>query len=944
MPPPTKAERHFAQALTAQGFAGTVSIAPGDRVVMATDNSIYQLLPGAVVYPRDEADLALIARLLDQPEFHGVTVRPRGGGTGTNGQSLGGGITVDCSRHMTRILDIDVAARRVRVQPGVIKDQLNAALRPHGLFFAPELSTSSRATIGGMISTDACGQGSCAYGKTSTHVLSLRAALIGGEVIQTQRAPHVPGTGRSGAVLETLDTLSRDQAELIAQRFPKLNRTLTGYDLAHIRQGDSIDPAAVICGSEGTLALISEATLNLLPIPAATALLLVFYPDFQAALRDAREMASLGATSVETIDSRVLGLAREEPGFAAVAHLFPVADAAGVNIVEFTGDDAGALTDHVTTLRDRLAAGPGRLAVTQTQGADVARVWGLRKASVGLLGRARGSKRPLPFVEDCAVPPERLEPFIAGFRAILDREGLDYGMFGHVDAGVLHVRPALDLTDPAQEVLIRRITDEVVALVHQHGGLLWGEHGKGVRSEYVPEVFGPLYPALQQIKAAFDPRNQLNPGKIATPDDSALWQIDGVPTRGQMDRQVPEGLRADHASAFACNGNGACFNRDAGDVMCPSYKATGDRRHSPKGRASLMREWLRQGGPDGAADPDFEADVKQAMDGCLSCAACTTQCPIRVDVPKLRAGFLQSYHARHRRPLRHYALDQLEALLPYAARLPRLANLMTQGPGAALMHRIGLTALPALPLHRPPLDQLRDLETLDPARDVVLVPDAFTRFFEPQLVADLAEVLDRLGHRLRVAPYRPSGKARQVLGRVRGAAAQARAQADLLRRIDATGTRMVQIEPAITACYKTDYPEGTPRPLSPQELLATLVNDTVQAPPMRVRLLPHCSERVQGAAGHTGWREVFARFGITLHIPATGCCGMAGMWGHETVNRATSETIFAQSWQDATAPATGPEPDIILATGYSCRCQSAKVANRALQHPISLLRQLMAAG
>lgn len=941
IPTPTRSESRFLAALREEGFAGTITDAASDRVTMATDNSIYQVTPSAVVFPKDEADLAVIMRLLDQSEFHDVTIRPRGGGTGTNGQSLGGGIVVDCSRHMTRIIEIDAAGRRVRVQPGVIKDQLNDALRPHGLFFAPELSTSSRATIGGMISTDACGQGSCAYGKTSAHILSLRAALVGGEILSTRRAPldaQDAHSDRATEALRVLDTISRDEAELIEARFPRLNRSLTGYDLAHIREGDSIDAAAVLCGSEGTLALISEATLNLLPIPNATVLLLIFYPDFQAALRDAREMAELGATSVETIDSRVLNLAREEASFDQVAHLFPEDGAEGVNIVEFTGDDEGALVAQ-SRLRQEELAGPGRLVVTLATGDDVPRVWTLRKAAVGLLGRARGTCRPIPFVEDCAVPPERLEPFIGAFRAVLDREGLEYGMFGHVDAGVLHVRPALDLTDPAQEPRIRRISDEVAALARAHGGLLWGEHGKGVRSEYVPEVFGPLYPALQRIKAAFDPRGQLNPGKIAAPDDGALWKIDAVPMRGQMDRQVPDALRTAYSSAFACNGNGACFNRDVGDVMCPSYKVTGDRRHSPKGRASLMREWLRQGGVDGKADAAFEAEVKEAMEGCLSCAACATQCPIRVDVPQLRAGFLESYHSRHLRPLRHHVLYWLETLLPLAARVPRMANIITRGPGAALLRRGGLAALPALPVDRPALDLLRDdeLDTVDPTRDVVLVPDAFTAWFEPNIVEDLAVVLARAGKRLRVAPYRPSGKARQVLGHRRGAEAQMRWQAALLERIAATGAPMVQIEPAISASLRAELPSSAVRPMAPQELLAQLANRIPAIRrPLDVRLLPHCSERVRGATDIAAWRAVFERFGVTLDTPRAGCCGMAGMWGHETRNRAASEAIFAQSWEDAVASG----PDVILATGYSCRCQTAEIAGRRLRHPISLLREL----
>jgi Fe-S oxidoreductase len=567
-------------------------------------------------------------------------------------------------------------------------------------------------------------------------------------------------------------------------------------------------------------------------------------------------------------------------------------------------------------------------------------VWGLRKTAVGLLGRSGGDKRPLPFVEDCAVPPENLEPFIAGFRAILDREGLDYGMFGHVDAGVLHVRPAIDLTDPTQEPLIRRITEAVVALAATHGGLLWGEHGKGVRSEFVPEVFGPLYPSLQRIKAAFDPRNQMNPGKIATPDNSPLWKIDEVALRGQNDRTVPVEQRKAYPSAFGCNGNGACFNRTLDDVMCPSYKVTGDRRHSPKGRAGLVREWLRQGGPDGRADPQFEIEVKQAIDGCLSCGACTSQCPVRVDVPSIRAQFLDSFYRRHRRSLRDMALAHLEGLLPLAAKFRWGFNLMSDGPGAALMSAIGLTALPRMPRQQRGLRWLKqsDIDKLDPKIDVVLVPDAFTQFFEPQIVADLEAVLARLNKRLWIAAYRPSGKARKVLGRLAGFADQARRQTESLRAIAATGVPLMGLEPPVTLSYRHDYPQDMPAVALPQHMLAPLIA-ALPAQPLRHRRAASAPlQRTRAWRCRNGGVEGhFARLGIALDTPATGCCGMAGMWGHETANREKSEAIFTHSWQAA----TGPGADVILATGFSCRCQTRHIAGTDLQHPVSLLRQLL---
>jgi len=928
----------FLSALRGAGFTGELSRAASDRLVLATDNSIYQVMPQAVAFPREARDLERIAALLAEPCFHGIALRPRGGGTGTNGQSLGEGLVVDCSRHMTAILEINAAERWVRVQPGVIKDHLNAALAPHGLFFAPELSTSSRATIGGMISTDACGQGSCAYGKTSDHVLSVTAVLPGGYVLRT--APHAPGAfppGREGEILRILHRIATEQAALIAERFPKMNRSLTGYDLAHMRRSDGrIDAGAVICGSEGTLALIAEARLNLLPIPRLSALVNIFYDDFQSALRDARVLATMGATSVETVDSRVLGLARADVIWREVAAFFPDEDAKGVNLVEFTADSAEEIAAAIARLTAELAEPiNGRRGHSLATGADVGRVWAMRKKAVGLLGRASGPKRPLPFVEDCAVPPTNLDPFIAGFRAILDAEGLDYGMFGHVDAGVLHVRPALDLTDPAQEPLIRRVTEAVQALARRHGGLLWGEHGKGVRSEFVPEVFGPLYPALQEVKRAFDPRNQMNPGKIAGP--GALMAIDGVALRGQSDRQIPAARRAGYAAALSCNGNGACFAQEAAEVMCPSYKATGDRRHSPKGRAGLVREWLRQGGPDGRAEPAFEAEVKAALDGCLSCRACARACPVQVDVPSFRARFLEAWHSRHRRPLADHALARLEPLLPLAERLRPIFN--AAGPLARL---IGLHHLPEIPalnlraeLYRHGIPTLGTAARPDPARAVVIVPDAFTRFFEPALLLDLALVIRALGHEPWVAPFRPSGKPLHVLGRLAAFRKTAARQAQALERM--AGLVLVGIEPAVTLAYGDEYREAlgrrAPPVLLPQEWLAAVIDRIPEGNAGgRATLLTHCTEQTLRPGTPDAWAQVFARLGVTLERPRTGCCGMAGTWGHELRNAEISARIFSQSWADKVQ---GPD---VLATGFSCRCQAQLQAGIALRHPISFLK------
>jgi FAD/FMN-containing dehydrogenase/Fe-S oxidoreductase len=1025
--------------LRARGFEGQLSRTHADRTVLSTDNSIYQLLPQAIAFPRSTDDLVRIARIAAEPRFHALKLAPRGGGTGTNGQSLTDGLVVDLSRDMNRILAIDPVRRRVRVQAGVVKDQLNKALEPHGLFFAPELSTSNRATIGGMINTDACGQGSCIYGKTSHHVLSLTTVLLDGTVWTSrplddeELAAVEARPDRVGAIHRLVHAIHRDNAALIKERFPKLNRSLTGYDLAHIRDAEGrFNLNAILCGAEGTLGFIAEAELNVLPIPKHVALINIRYDSFDAALRDARALVAMQAASIETVDSRVLALARNDIVWHEVREFFPddpEGPAEGVNLVELLADDAADLEvqlGRVTATLEREGRTSGRRGFTvarneagtsdqrafgggaqgslrvaedgdeaEADGAQVQqapavkaveRIWGMRKKAVGLLGNMAGSRRPIPFVEDTAVPPEHLADYIAEFRAALDRRGLVYGMFGHVDAGVLHVRPAIDMTDPAQAPLIRAISDEVVALTRKYGGVLWGEHGKGVRSEYTPAFFGPLYPCLQQIKAAFDPHDQLNPGKIAAPADGSLLRIDEVPTRGARERTIPVGVRESYDNALHCNGNGACYDFDLDAAMCPSWKGMRERRHSPKGRASVLREWLRLMVTEGA-DPveeaarlratpawrtlparivntigkhrgayDFSHEVKEALDGCLACKACAGQCPIKVDVPSFRAKFYELYHGRYLRPAKDGLVAAIEHLLPWAARLPVFYNLAVGSPpGRLLTKQLGLVALPQLSglqleheiasrgIRMATPQALAALSAEERARSVVVVQDAFTSHFETRLVLDLVDLLARLGFVPWLAPFQPNGKPMHVHGFLGRFERVATRNATMLRALAAENVPLVGLDPSMTLTYRSEYKalgaDCVPKVQLVQEWLAQhldkLPEPSGSPEQSSYLLLPHCTERTNAAGSLGDWQCVFRRLGLELTVLASGCCGMAGTYGHDARHRATSERIYALSWQEKVA-AHG-RGGRLLATGYSCRSQAKLVDGIILSHPVQIL-------
>ncbi|MFO1367950.1 MAG: FAD-binding and (Fe-S)-binding domain-containing protein [Marinagarivorans sp.] len=997
---PTSLTQQFLHTLQALGFKGDIQSDYASRSVLATDNSIYQVLPQAVLYPKDQQDLVYILELAATTTFKELVLSPRGGGTGTNGQSLTAGIMVDLSKHMNQILAIDPERRTARVQAGVVKDQLNAALKPHGLFFAPELSTSNRATLGGMINTDASGQGSVLYGKTRDHVLSLSTVLLGGQVWQSEAIDDAEldslcaRTDRVGQIHQLLRDIDAQHGELIKAKFPPLNRCLTGYDLAHIRDEQGrFNLNNILCGSEGTLGFISEATLNCLPIPKHTALVVVTYPDFNAALRHANALMSAQPASIETVDSTVLNLAMQDNAWLEVAEFFPSSGAPvqGINLVEFIGDELETLEACLTAFAQRLEREQQELnacsGYSLVRGAaSVNKIWGMRKKAVGLLGNAAGEARPVPFVEDTAVPPEHLADYIAEFRALLDARGLRYGMFGHVDAGVLHVRPALDLKDPAQAKQIRAISDEVAALTYKYGGLLWGEHGKGVRSEYAPQFFGELYPQLQRIKAAFDPNNQLNPGKIATPSaHSALLKIDEVSMRGEFDRQIAVNNWQGFSEAVYCNGNGACYNWAANDPMCPSWKVSRDRVQSPKGRASLIREWLRQMAAEGADamallnkprhwlrevlelplrlrnrrqdTSDFSHEVKASMNTCLACKSCVGQCPIKVDVPEFRSKFLALYHLRYPRPLKDYLVASLEFGLPWAAKVPKLYNgLMGFGPIKTLLSKVvgfedgplltGINLQQALSAQGIPLATPQSLAALSAeqkSRALVLVQDAFTSYFETQVVIDSALLLQKLGFYPLLAPYQANGKPLHVHGFLRAFKKVAAQHTQALNALARADLPLVGIDPAMSLCFRSEYRkhlDGTlPQVLLLQEFLHARRSElTAQAASQeRFKLFPHCTEKTNAPSSSGQWQQVFKALGLELDVVATGCCGMSGTFGHESANLAASKTLFAMSWE---APLK-QHGDTALVTGYSCRSQSLRQLGVKPLHPVQgLLKHL----
>lgn len=963
----------FRSSLSLSGFEGDLELGLGAREVAATDNSIYHVRPAAIAYPRCAEDLNRIVQAANAHPSARIPLCPRGGNTGTNGQSLGRGVIIDFSRYMNRIIaiDADAAGGTVKVEPGVVLDQLNAALSDIGLFFPPMVSTASRATIGGMVATDASGKGSRKYGKTSNYVEQIELVLSDGKnwTVAPMSGDQAEALSREeglvGAIHREVLRVARENEREIAAVFPDMNRGLTGYNLQQLfdSKADRFCLAPLLAGSEGTLAITKSITVRVIPNPAAKALAVVRYDSFEGGLRDVQRLLRSDPVAIEIIDDNVLSVARSDIIWADISSVLgddPKDRTRAISFVEFAGSSAEVEVglQAIARLADQKPAAQIDIKIVM-DGPAIVSLWKLREKSVGLLAKLAGNRQGVPFVEDTAVPPHHLPNFVSEFRDVLDRHGLKYGMFGHADVGCLHVRPFLDMKDASQASLIRPISDEIAALTKSYGGLLWGEHGRGFRGEYSPFFFGAkLFPELCKIKAAFDPNNIMNPGKLATPDpDGQLDKIDAIPFRGELDGRIADELIREFDRSVACNGNGACFSWDAKDVMCPSFKATRDRAQSPKGRAALLRTWARMVSENGAAVGNREVHeiavaTAKSLSTCLSCKGCTTFCPVNIDVPSMKSRFFERFYAERSRPPGHYLLAMLEPLLAGGQRMPKLANI--------LLHSAAITASarflgfvdpprfePASHITLPPVakpDCLAKASRTDLARTVILVEDTFTAAFDGRVMEAATELLRTLGYNVFRIPPRPNGKALYVMGMRRAFARIAHKRMEEIGSIADTGATLVGLDQATSLMFEQEYREFSVRQVRVASLDEFLLDaiKCCERPARQTggesfRLLGHCTETALRPAACENWVAIFAHVGERLTSVKVGCCGMAGMFGHERKHQTMSKRLFDLSWR----PALTGNLNQLLATGFSCRCQVERLEGHRPRHPVEALRSIV---
>ncbi|GJE29392.1 FAD-binding and (Fe-S)-binding domain-containing protein [Methylobacterium organophilum] len=931
----------------------------------ATDASIYQIMPAGVVLPKSADDIAATLRIAAE---HGVPVILRGGGTSQNGQPIGSGLVVDCSRHFNGITAYDPDQGTVTVEPGLVLERLNAWVKADGWFFPVEPSTASRCTIGGMAGNNSSGARSLRFGKMSDNVLALEALLPDGEAfgfgLTGNAASGVTGSDRAADLARRLLSLAEAHRDEIERVYPKVQRRVGGYNLdALIAPRPNL--AHLLVGSEGTLAATTAVTLKLSRLPAHRVMGVCHFPSFRAAMETTRALVDLGPVAVELVDNNVLVLGADIPLFRATLSDITRGRPNCLLLVEFAGDDRAALLRDLKRLDACMADhGFAEAVVAVPEPTRQKSVWEVREACLNIMMSMKGDAKPVSFIEDCAVPLEHLADYTDAVTEVFHRHGTRGTWYAHASVGCLHVRPILDMKQGGDVARMRAIAEEACAQVRRFKGSYSGEHGDGIsRSEFVAPMFGErLTRAFEALKDGFDPENRLNPGKIVRPlrmDDRSLMRF--RPGYAVTEPQTPALDWSDWGgfggAVEMCNNNGTCRKR-AGGAMCPSYRVTKEEQHLTRGRANTLRLAMSgQLGPDAFTGPE----MKRTLDLCVSCKACRRECPTGVDMAKMKVEFLHHYHARHGLPLKERLVAALPLYAGAAARLAPLLNLRDRVPALArLSERVaGLSARRSLPRWGRPWRETgafaRPRDVLGDGFDVVLFGDTFNRAFERENLEAAERVLRATGYR----PHRlrpPGGRRPLCCGRTWLAAGQTdRARAEARRTRDAllpyaqAGARIVGLEPSCLLTFRDEFAALLPGPETEALGRASFLFEEVLAADLKAGriVLPladqggrvahlhgHCHQKAFGAMGAVE-SVLQAVPGLDLRVIESSCCGMAGAFGYGAdmidVSLAMAELSLFPALR-----AAGPD-DLVVADGTSCRHQIGDGLGREALHVARVL-------
>jgi FAD/FMN-containing dehydrogenase/Fe-S oxidoreductase len=955
---------------------GDVLFDPFSRGRYATDASIYQIEPIGVVVPRRVDDITAAIAIARE---EGVPVLPRGGGTSQCGQTVGRALVVDTSKYLNRVAGIDAESRTAWVEPGLTLDALQKALKPHGLTFPVDISTGSRATLGGMAGNNSCGARSIRYGNMVHNVRAIDIVLADGTAAHFGEVPDDLGAiapQRYRVLIESCRRITDSvEDELRSERWPRLLRRVGGYNIDMIRphavpglnrNEPGHNMAKLLVGSEGTLGFFTRIQLDLSPIPPARVLGVCHFPTFYKAMDATRHIVKLDPAAVELVDRTMIELSREIAMFRPVVDRFVRGKPDAILLVEFAGETLEAEKRKLRQLVELMGdLGFPDSVVEATEPAFQTAIWEVRKQGLNIMMSMKGDGKPVSFIEDCAVPLEDLAEYTDRLTKVFHKYGTEGTWYAHASVGTLHVRPIINLKEPDGAKKMRAIAEEAFAMVREYKGSHSGEHGDGiVRSEFHEAMFGSkLVRAFEAVKDTFDPDGLFNPGKIVRPhrmDDRTLFRY----PPGYAPQRIETALDWSAWGGFdraaeMCNNNGECRKFDAG-VMCPSYRVTGDEQHLTRGRANTLRQALTgQLGPD-ALTSDA---MRETLDLCVSCKGCKRECPTGIDMARMKIEFRHAWNRRHGLSLKEKLIAYLPRYAPAASRVAALMNLRDRVPGLANLSErmLGFSARRSLPRWRG--DRFRDDEARNPStgKEVVLLVDTFTRYFEPENARAALRVLEAAGYRVHLpAPIdkgRPLCCGRTFLAE--GLVAEARQE---MQRVIAAlaphvarGTAIVGLEPSCLLTLKDELLAALPgrdsdalagRAMLFEEFLVAeqkagrLDALKLNALPERAALVHgHCHQKAFGAMG-----AVLAALrlvpGLDVKMIESSCCGMAGAFGYEAAHLEISMKMAELSLLPAVR-AAGSDT-LLVADGTSCRHQIHDGAGRAAIHVARVLERALA--
>ncbi len=948
-------------------LAGEVHLDQMTRLLYSTDASNYQIEPLGVVFPRNADDVIAVHTLAAR---YRVPLLPRGAGTSLAGQTVGEALVMDFSRYMRGVRAVNAEARTVRVQSGVVLGHLNAQLAPLGLMVGPDPASADRATVGGCVGNNATGMHSILYGMFGDHVRAVDVVLADGERVHF--GVDAPAHPRRTALQARVAEIVRANREEIARRYPKTWRTVAGYAL------DKIDPAApnlarLFVGAEGTLGTVVEVELGLVPRPKLTRMALLHFDAMRAALESVPRILETRPSAVELLDKMLLDMTRAHPDYARLL-TFVEGDPEAILIVEFYGETEGELSAQIENLRAHMSAGGFRGVVgVAEKPQQIANVLKVRKAGLGLLMSMRGELKPLPFIEDAAVPVEHLADYVDSVRAIVRENGATMALYAHASAGCLHIRPLLNLKRAEGLRQYRAIAEAVFDRVVELGGTTSGEHGEGLsRGEFSRKLFGAqLTEAFRQLKAAFDPQGLMNPGKVVDVgpmDDPAVLRYSPqyatpfVPTAPRLDWSSDGGFAG---AVEMCNGAGVCRKEGTG-VMCPTYMATRDEAQSTRGRANALR--LAISGKLGALGLADER-LHQILDLCVSCKSCKAECPSLVDMARLKIEALAAYYDHHRVPLRAWLFGHIHRLNALGSRVWPLSNAFLRSRiGRWLLGRIGISTQRQMPLFsrerfsvwykRSDLDctaSQAEYNKENYSHAPILIADTYTEYNYPHL----GQAVVRLGAAAGVCvpvwgPRQFTCCGRPLLSKgfldeaKRLAERNVRKMAPLVAR----GERFMLIEPSCASTFRDEYPDlVSPTLRADAERLAGAVLTVEEwlaeaaetgflnaadfdQTPCEVLLHGHCHQRALWGTQATHQFLATLLPNCTVSEPDDGCCGVAGSFGFEAEHYELSMQIGELRFLPAVRQASEA---VVLASGVSCREQVVHGTGRQALHPVEFL-------